>query len=168
MNIKQELPSIEVETNRSSTFNMISKMYGCRRSINSTINCVVELSGISISERALRKANSVCSSLERAAQVTETQSASSYITLSTTSKLIQILFKKFKAAIEDNDTIYVQIITAMLKKLGRYAEIIDWLTFFKTIQNIGSPIRKRHSSLFGFIAQICFRSSIARKYQQYG
>lgn len=67
MDIKQELPSLDVDTRWSSTFNMIKKMYSCRRAINATINRIIDLSDISISEGTWEKSYRVCNFLESAA-----------------------------------------------------------------------------------------------------
>lgn len=48
IDIKQDLPSLDVETRWSSTFNMIKKKCSCLRAVNATINRMLDLVDLSI------------------------------------------------------------------------------------------------------------------------
>lgn len=123
MDMKQNLSSLDVETRCLSTFNMITKMYTCGQAVNATINRMVEPADLSIPERWW--AYKVCNFLESSAQIIETQSSSNYITLSRTSKLLQLLVKKYKTVIQDNDTLLIQIASSMIKRHEQYAVIVE-------------------------------------------
>lgn len=85
---------------------MIKKFYSCLPAVIATINQMLELADLSIPKRTWEKAYNVCTVLERAAQVTETQSGSNYMTLSRTSKVLQLLAKKCnkcKTVTQDNE-----------------------------------------------------------------
>lgn len=114
MDIKQDLPSLDVETSWSSTFNIIKKMYSCLREVNDAINRIVDIADLSIREWSSEKAYKVCPFLESAAQFTETKSGSNYITLSRTSKLLQFFVKKYKTIIQENYTPLMQIASSVL------------------------------------------------------
>lgn len=117
MHVKQDLPSLDVETLWSSMFWMIKKKYACRRAINATINRIPELLDTCISENTWNTAHKVCNFLEAAAVVTEIQSESSNVTLSRSAKLLCFLESKCDSMIRANDPILTRIASAMHEKL---------------------------------------------------
>lgn len=118
------LPSLDVPTRWSSTFNMVLNAYKARAVLNSMTTKVSDLRGYQVSKRVWERAAEICRFLDSAVSITECQSGSSYATVSITTKALQSLLSKCRTFIESSHPLLEPIAKKMFDKMTKYEALL--------------------------------------------
>lgn len=118
------LPSLDVPTRWSSTFNMIKNAYKARSILNTITSKVNDLRSYAVTNEVWMRASTICTFLESAASLTECQSGSSYATLSVTEKAFRALLSKCNTIMDSNDPLLKKIAEKMANKLLKYESLL--------------------------------------------
>lgn len=113
-----ELPSLDVETRRTSTFHIIQEWILGRRAPAFVVAREEELEEYMVEEAEWKAAEWGCSFLEDAAGATEHQSGSLYVTLSINPRNSKKIEQSFRSQMEQCDDFTNRIALSILLKLG--------------------------------------------------
>lgn len=120
LGLKYELPSLDCETRWSSTFEMISDAFKCRRVLNAVVMRSEDLETFSVSTSEWVAAAKICEFLEFAAHATEAHSGRNYVTFSLVDRIFTKLESLCDSHINGTDAELSSIALKLKQKLHSY------------------------------------------------